>query len=430
MKNNKIILIFAFLIIGIFSISCNSSEENREKAGHDDHDDHGEGEEGTVSLTKLQVDAIGLKIVNLESRNIDLGIQVTGTLELRPQDIADISPILGGVIKDIMVIEGDAVKKGQILATMEHPDFIQLQQDYVKSITTLEYIEKEFQRQKELYEEKVGSGKEFQKISSDYKTEKSLAKALRAKLNMLGLNAEKIAEGDIFTVVNIISPLNGIVSLVKTNIGSYVGPFTNIFEVVNNDELHAGIRVFEKDINKIKVGQKVFFKTSSIIGEEFESEIFAISPSFEEKSKSLFVHADILNRHKNLISGMYINGRILVENNLSNVLPEHAIVVDDEKSYIFVKIQGTEQKHEHSENEKEKKHDHDNHNDENDNQGHSEHKEEGWTFKMIEVKTGHTNNGYTVIKLLKPLPKNAKIAGLGAYYLLAEMRKEEAEHSH
>ena len=88
-------------------------------------------------------------------------------------------------------------------------------------------------------------------------------------------------------------------------------------------------------------------------------------------------------------------------------------------SYIFVKIQGTEQKHEH-----------DNQNDENDNQGHSEHKEEGWTFKMIEVKTGHTNNGYTVIKLLKPLPKNAKIAGLGAYYLLAEMRKEEAEHSH
>ncbi|MBL4587345.1 MAG: efflux RND transporter periplasmic adaptor subunit [Flavobacteriales bacterium] len=437
MKITKIKYIIGILVIAAFTSACNSSSEKEEHGGHDEHGEEGghggheEHEEGTVSLTEQQMDAIGLKIVKLEKRNMDIGVQVTGILELAPQDRADISPILGGIVKEINVIEGDKVTKGQTLAVLEHPDFIQLQQDYVNSINTLEYLEKEFARQKRLYEEKVGSGKEFQKISAEYNTKKSSVKALAIKLGMLGLNAAEIANGTIFPVVTIVSPMRGTISLVETNVGAYVEPLTKLFEVVNNDELHADFRVYEKDINKVSVGQTVFFNTTSHIGQEFEAKIHAISPVFEADPKTLHVHADISNSKSNLIPGMYIKGRIIANNVLTTVLPEHAIVTNEEKAYIFVKSGGKEHDHGHEETAGKDEHDH-GHAEEKkeDDHGHSDHEEGKWTFEMVEVITGFTSNGLTEVKLLQPLAEDAQIAGNGAYYLLAEMGKGETEHTH
>jgi len=418
--------IIGILAIAMFISACNSSSEKEIQAGHDEHeeeaphDDHEEHEEGTVSLTEQQMDAIGLKMVKLEKRNMDIGVQVTGILELAPQDQADISPILGGIVKQINVIEGDKVSKGQTLAVLEHPDFIQLQQDYVSNYNNLEFLEKEFIRQKRLYEEKVGSGKEFQRISAEFKTKKSAVKALEIKLGMLGLDASEIANGTIFPTVNIVSPMGGTVSLVETRIGSYAEPMTKLFEIVNNDELHADFRVYEKDINKIRVGQTVYFTTTSHAGEQFEAKIHAISPVFESDPRTLHLHADISNKKRTLIPGMYVRGRVIANNILTTVLPEHAIVTDEEKAYIFVKIDGEQHDHGHEETAGKEEHDH----------GHSDHEEGKWTFEMVEVITGFTSDGLTEVKPLQPLVENAKIAGNGAYYLMAEMGKGETEHSH
>jgi membrane fusion protein, heavy metal efflux system len=428
----KTIKTYAILFAAsLFMMACGGSKGGDEhgEEGHGGHDEH--GEEGAVSLTEQQMDAIELKIVQIEKKNLNIGVQVTGKLELAPQDKADISPIMGGVVKSISVIEGSNVSKGQTLATLEHPDFIQLQQDFINGTNTLAYLEKDFQRQKKLYEEKVGSGKEFQKISAEYNNKKSLVKGLRIKLAMLGLNTKEIANGKIYSVVTITSPMNGIVSLVETNVGAYVEPLTKLFEVVNNDKLHADFRVYEKDINKIAVGQKIFFTTTSH-SEEFEGEVFAISPAFEENPKALHAHATIGNDKKNLIPGMYIQGRIIAENTLTTVLPEHAIVTKEEKAYIFVKTKGKDHDHGHEETADSKEHEHGEHAEEKekDEHGHKEHEEGKWTFKMTEVIVGVSSGKYIEVKLLKPLPKGAEIAGNGAYYLLAEMGKGETEHSH
>ncbi len=436
MKNLNIKLIIAILLIGILMSACSSNSPSDGGHGGSEHGEEGheEGEEGTVSLTEQQIQAIGLKMVQIEKRNMNIGVQVTGKLELAPRDRADISPILGGIVKKINVIEGDRVRKGQVLATLEHPDFIQLQQDYINSVNTLVYLEKEFERQKKLYEEKVGSGREFQKISADYNNNKSVVKALEIKLTMLGLNVSEIANGTIYSVVTIVSPMNGTISLVETNIGAYVEPLTKLFEVVNNDKLHADFRVYEKDINKVKVGQKVFFRTTSLM-QEFEGEIYAISPVFEDEPKALHVHATISNSKKNLIPGMYIQGRIIAENTLTAVLPEHAIVTEEEKTFIFVKTEDEDHEDEGEDHEGEEKVESKvanraAHSDKKDEHGDSEEEAEKWVFKMVQVIVGFSSDGYAEIKLLKPLAENALIAGNGAYYLLAEMGKGETEHSH
>ncbi|MCF6280133.1 MAG: efflux RND transporter periplasmic adaptor subunit [Flavobacteriaceae bacterium] len=416
MKNIKISITFLFMVLLISSCG-NTAKGEKDKHNensennHDDHDDH---EENTVSLTEQQMEAISLKLVTIENKKMNISVKASGELEVSPQDKADVNSIIGGIVKNIYVIEGDAVRKGKILARIEHPDIVQMQQDYLNNLNSLQFLEKEYNRRKILYEEKVGSGKEFQRITAEYRNSKTNLAAQKMKLSMLGLNISSIESGNLSSSIHIVSPLNGKVGKVEINIGAYAEPLTKLIEIINNDELHADVMVFEKDISKIKVGQTLNFTTSSLKGREFSGEIHAISPVFEVNPKAIHVHAEIKNKNKILIPGMYIQGQIITNSVLTDVLPEKSIVTKDEKSYIFIKIKNEE--HAHDEN--------GNHKDE------GNHNDSKMIFKMIEIITGISNNGFTVIKLLKELPKNALIVENGAYFLLAELHKSEAEHSH
>jgi len=405
------------LLMSLLFISCNGSTSQKTEKGEsqEERDEHEEETSTSVTISKQQMQAIQLTLGNVEKRNMSIGVPVAGNLELAPQDRADISPFMGGIVKSIHVIEGDHVKKGQVLATLQHPDFIQLQQDYITGLNSLALLKKNYERQKTLYEEKVGSGKSFQETTNDYMNKKTAIQALKMKLNMLGISASSVANGTIYSVLRVTSPFAGTVSLVETNIGAYVAPLSKLFEVVNNDELHADFRVYEKDINKVKVGQQLFFTTTSLDGIEFEGQIHAISPVFEENPRALHIHADIQNSKKNLIPGMYIQGRIIAENVLTTSLPNAAIVTENEKSYIFVQTIEDDHKDEVTST---------------DEHGHDSHSENEFSFEMVEVIPGQTSDNYTEISVVTPLASDAKIAISGAYYLLAEMGKGETEHSH
>lgn len=408
MKNLKLIL--NTLLIASALMACNSNSNTHDDEHDHAHEDH---EENMVTLTQQQMDAIDLTLVNIEDKNMNIDIEVNGTIELPPQHKADISPVMGGIVKNIFVIEGDKVKKGQKLATLQHPDFIQLQQDYQTSLHDFEFIEQEYLRQQKLNAEKVTSDKSFQKTTSEYKNLKSTTAALKIKLQMLGLNIKGIESGTIYPSISIIAPFNGSISAIETNIGAYVDPMSKLFEVVNNEELHADFMVYEQDINKISVGQKVYFSTASI-NNEFEAIIHNISPVFEENPKALHIHADISTTKEHLIPGMYISGRIIADNIKTTVVPQESIIQENGKYYIFVKRKEIIEAHNHKHEDK-----HDNHD-----------AQSTWTFEKVEVIKGVSNEFFTEITLLTPLGNQNKIAGHGAYFLQAEMGKAENEHDH
>jgi cobalt-zinc-cadmium efflux system membrane fusion protein len=370
--------------------------ESRSKTEGHDHEES--SSDDIVSLSKAQMEAIDLKLTHLEDKNMSSNINVNGSIELPPHHIADISPLMGGVIKNIFVIEGDKVKKGQTLATLEHPDFIDMQNNYINNLTKLEYVEKEYQRQEKLNSEKVVSDKSFQAITSEYKILKSTIQTQKIKLQMVGLSVNGIESGKIYSTVSITAPFNGYVSVIETNIGSFVAPQSKLFEIVNNDELHADFMVYEKDINKIEVGQTVFFTTSSF-SQEFEAEIHNISPVFEENPKALHVHADIISSKDKLIPGMYINGRLLADNVITKAILSEAIINAKGKDYIFVKAK-------------------------------TKTKTDKFTFRKVEVIKGVESGNYTAITPLLKMNDSMQVVGKGAYFVFSELSKEENEHSH
>ena len=177
-------ILTVFLLLTSCETGTSSSGGHGGHGGHEDHGDHEDHDDDAVKLTQQQMNAIDLATVEITKKSIGKDITVNGNIELPPQHKADISPMMGGIVKSISVIEGDKVKKGQVLATLQHPDFIELQEQYANNLNNFEYIESDYFRQKKLNEEKVTSDKSFQKISNDYKNLKSTLNAQKIKLQM------------------------------------------------------------------------------------------------------------------------------------------------------------------------------------------------------------------------------------------------------
>jgi len=403
---NLIKLLAIVLLAGIYACS---PKEGRGEHG-DEHDDHGaekgaeeEHNESTVSITDAQAEMIGLKLAEIQNKSLRNTIKVNGTLELFPQDRAEVSPLIGGNVKSIFVVEGDEVKRGQLLANMQHPNYIQMQQEYQEKLSMVEFLKLEYQRKEKLYKEKVSSGREYQEAKANYNATNAAIKGLEAKLKMMGLNAKKIASGKIYSTVPIISPINGAIHLINVNVGEFAGPQMGrkqvMFEVTDNSRLHVDLRVFEKDIYKVKTGQKVYFTVSSLPETVLEATIDAVGKAFEDSPKSVHVHADINNPEGLLIPGAYVNGRIALDEQSMMVIEESAILSENETKYVFVKIVGGDDEGE-------------------------------LTFQKFEVFTGIKDVGLVEIKNANSLPVNAEIVINGAYTLSSEMVKGALEHEH
>lgn len=399
-------LLALFIITGLLLVRCNNSEpqgehdhKEAEQHGHHDHE-HGEGSEEVVHLSESQFHSLGLKVDTLPMRYIGSYVEANGQLEVPPQNEAAITAIIGANITRIEVIEGDKVNKGQVLAYLSHPDLIRLQTDYINIWNQLQYLEKEYERQSRLFDEKVGSGKELQKTKADYKSAKGMVKGHEAQLRLMGISLDKIQEGEIYEQVAVVSPLEGHVRSVEIKTGQYVQPQTEMFEVVNIEHIHADLMVFEKDVHKVKEGQKVRFSVESLPGKQMEAVIYAVGKSFEQDPKAIHLHAEIENKEGLLLPGMYVRGQILSEEDSGFALPEASVVMEGEKHFIFTA---------RMEN----------------NDGITE-----WAFEPVEVAIGYKEDGWIQISPLETLPKNTKIAFNSAYYIIAEMKKGEAEHSH
>ena len=395
MMKSKIFIAF----IAIFTLmSCNT--KNKTANENEEYEEH--GAEGVVVLNKNQREALNLKLDTFQMRNLTTVVKSNGQLEVPPASSAEVTAVIGGNVKEIKVFHGDKVRKGQLLAVLEHPDYIKLQENFAEVANRLEYLQQEFERQQELFENNVGAGRDFQQSKAEYSTAKSRYEGLKSRLQLINLSPDKVMEGEFSNTITINSPINGFVNEVNIKVGTYVDATNKLFAISDNSAIHADFMVYEKDVYLVKEGQKVHFTVSNRPSEELTATIFAIGKEFEANSRAVHVHAKINEKVSGLIPGMYINGHLHTDENYTRALPNDAIVAEGTKSFIFIL-------------------------DHEDDDGAADKK---MTFRMIEVIPGLKDDGYTEIQLINPLPENTQVVMNAAYYLLADIKKEETEHEH
>jgi len=371
--------IISILSAILFLCSCGSKNKEKESSQT--------AIGNNLTLTDAQYKSAKIELGKIEKRNISTTLKLNGKIEVPPQNMVSVSMPLGGFLKSTKLLPGMHIKKGEIIATMEDQQYIQLQQEYLMAKSKLTFTENEYNRQKELNQSKASSDKFFQQTEMDFKTQKITVSALAEKLKLININPESLNESNLSRSVNVYSSIDGFVSKVNVNIGKYVNPSDVLFELINPADIHLNLKVFEKDLDKLSIGQKLLTYNNNQPEKKYLCEIILISQDLSS-DRSADVHCHFEEYDKTLLPGMYMNAE--VEMKVSNVasINDDAIVSYEGKDFIFI-AKGNNQ------------------------------------FEMLEIKRGSSENNFTeIISLDGKDLSNLQFVTKGAYSLLMQLKNK------
>jgi membrane fusion protein, heavy metal efflux system len=345
--------------------------------------------EDIVELREDQIKLADVALGSIQMRSLGNVIKVNGIVSVAPRNLATVCMPLGGFIKYTSLVPGNSVAKGDVLAVIENQDFVDIQQDYLETRNKLKFAEDDFKRHTELFKDSVYSQQNVQQVTVEYRNLKARARALEQKLQLIGINPQALHEDNISSTVNLVSPITGFLRAVNVNIGKYVSQTDVLFEIVNSDKLFLELTLFEKDASRIAAGQTLRF----FINNETEEHVALITQTGKSVSndKTFRAYASVSSECHNLLPGMYVNAFIEESNSRVTTLPSEAVVSFDDKDYIFTFVRDKQ--------------------------------EAGKPFteyRMVEVRRGVSDSGYTEVKLPDGFPvDSARVVVRGSYNLLS-----------
>lgn len=389
------IIIISFLPVALFLASCGANDKAAAAVTEEPVEEHENPDEAT--LTADQIKTIGIELGVIEQKQLTASLKTNGVLKVPNQNKASINSLYGGVIKSLLVQPGNAVRKGQTIATISNPDFIQVQGDYLGVVSRIVLAEQEYNRQKELNAGNAGALKNLQAADAELKALRTRRSSLLQQIQLMGINPASISNGKLVSVLAVRSPINGVVSNVNVKMGSYVDLSTVVADVVDNSSLHLDLFVYEKDLPKLKNKQTIHFTVTNNPGKEYDAEIFSLGSSFENESKAVSVHAMVKGDKIGLIDGMNITANISLDKATLPAIPTEAIVSFQGQDYIFI-VDSVDTKNSITH------------------------------FKRIPVVKGTSDIGFSEITPLKEIPADAKVVTKGSFFILAKQTNTEGHH--
>lgn len=404
----------AILLIALCSATysaCTSkpateTTDNETQATEQEHAD-----ENTTTLSPAQIKTIGIELGTIETKELTHAVKANGVLAVPNQNKAFVTPLFSGVVKSLHVQPGTMIKQGQLVATIINPQLMEMQQQLQQLHTQITLAETEVTRQKELVEGNAAPLKKLQQAEAELSTLKTQRDGIQKHLSGIG------ASPSFSSVISIKAPISGVISNVTAQLGSNVDVSTPIAEIINVDELHLDLFVYEKDMNTLKNNQTIHFIITNNAGREYDAEIFSIGAAFEPGTKTIPVHARVKGDKTGLIDGMNVTALISLNKSTVPAVPTEAIVTHQGTDYIFV-VKEEDPEHEHAVD-----------NSTHINHDHGTATSEKITFERVPVAKGTTDIGYSEITLLKTIPARAKVVTKGAFFILATMTNSEG-HSH
>ncbi len=377
------IYIIFIAILAINFWSCGDSEKKTMETANAEM----EASESLIELTEDQFQSAGMVLGSLEEKQFPVIVPVNGMIDVPPENKAVVNATMGGYIKRTPLLIGDVVKEGQMLVTLENPEFVTLQQEYMEVKQQLGYLKSEYDRQKTLMEENITSQKSFLKAESEYQSANARHNGLKKQLQMLNISPSETEKGNISSIATIFAPISGSITKVNVSKGSYVSPATPILEIIDNDHIHLELSVFEKDIMKIKKGQLIRFSIPEASDEMYEAEVYLIGTSIGE-NRTIKVHGHLHDESQNnFLTGMFVNAEIITDSAQEKALPSEAVIVLEDRSYVLVL---------------------------NKNENGNRH------FDQVEVEIGTVFNGFTAIKPSDKFRPDSQFLVKGAFDLIGE----------
>ena len=329
--------------------------------------------------------------------------------------------------------QGTTVVQGQALATVENQELISLQQEYLDVQSRLVFQKTEYERQKLLNTENINAQKTFQQVSAEYNALQIKSKALEVRLSLVNLNLENLKAGNIISTYTVYAPVGGLITNVNVHLGEYVQPQTVLVELSNNSTFEIILNVFEENINDIEIAQDVSFWAINKPNQTYEATVYLINKQVNT-DRTIKVHCSVVSQSTKFLLNTFVKGFITLNKTIKvDALPNEAFLNQNEKQYIFILKELTQQKpkptHQKDETaEDHAKHDHPKH--EKETQKSSK---DTYIFELVEVLTQQTKDGYTAFSFKQTPEGQFEVVVKNTHLLLAQLKNlngGEEGHSH
>ena len=384
LKNtNQLIPGLLFLLFLLVS-SCSSKDATKENIILDENN----GTDGLV-ITSTQFSFNGMKLDSLKKKEFSQVVKTTGIFDVPPENKASVSAYFGGYVKQISLLPGQEIKKGQLLFTLENPDYLKMQEDYLVAKGQLAYLKSDYLRQKSLVSDNVTSQKNFMKAESEFKVTSAKYESLRRNLQMMNINPDKISENNMQSTISVSAPISGFISGVRAEKGMFLNPSDVAVTITNNEHLHLELKVFENDFPEIKIGQVIRFRLQNKPTEQYEAVVHLISKSIDNESRTATIHGHLKKEEQknSFAPGMYVEAEILTSSHWVTALPEAGVVNIDDKHFVLLQTNSDKETH---------------------------------SFEKREVQVGETQNAYTEISNGNTFKPTDMFLVKGAFNLINE----------
>lgn len=372
----------SLLLVAILALaSCNSKEKS--EVTNTDTNESTE-DTGVITITENQFTSGNMLVGKITSQSFNTIVKANGMFAVPPENQADVSAYFAGYVKNISLLPGDPVKKGQTLFTIENPEYVQVQQDFLEAKGRLNYLKSDYERQKELIADNVTSKKNFLKAESEYTVTLAQFQSLQKRLSLMNINPNTLSGENIRSVISVPSPLTGYATTINATKGMYLNPSDVAVTVTNTDDLHIELKIFEKDLPMVKKGQFINVRLQND-AKVYQGKVHLVNKAINIQDRTVAIHGDLVNESdvKLFAPGMYIEGEILTTSEEHLALPVEAVANIDNDYFVLVKENDT-------------------------------------SFKRVLVKIGATNNGFIEIVNADDFKPDTEFLTKGTFNLITE----------
>lgn len=381
MKFIKIITVISVVLIG--SCTTKTESENTEKALEQISDSN------IVTLTTKQFQSSDMSTGKLELHQFHQTVQANGMLDVPPQNRVSVSAYFGGYIKEIRLLPGEEVRKGQTLFVLENPDFVQFQQDFLEAKAQLAYLKSDYERQKNLVQDNVTSQKNYLKAESDFMVTQVKEQSLRKKLILMNIDPISLDITNMRTSINIPAPIDGFVTSVNFSRGAFINPEEVALTIVNTNALQLQLNIFEKDLKSVRAGQTIRFSIQDDNSTTYQAKVNLVNKTVDPEKRTVGVYGIITDKllAKSMNAGMYVEAKIYTTSEAGKSLPLDAVVEVNGNHYVLLLINKTAT---------------------------------DYSFEKREVKIGSSGEAYIEILNASDFKENSEFLVTGAFNLIIE----------
>ncbi len=309
--------------------------------------------DGSNPSAELQIDlaADDLKKAQIRTAYVTNGLtaaklRVPGIVKPNEYRQVHVTPLVGGGVKEVPVLLGDHVKRGQSLAVIFSSELAEAETQYVSYLAELEAEHKKLERTRNLVKLGAASQQEEEEVAATHAAHESHVRAAREKLTLLGASDRQIAALQQAEQINpnlvVPAPISGVVLTRSANIGLVVNTAQELFTVVDLSTVWIMASVNEKDFASVRVGSAASLTAPAYPGRAWRGRVTYIQPQVDSTTRTAQARIEVTNSGENLRIDMYVDVEFTSLGAPGPVVPEAAVQSIGERQYVFLPVKNNE----------------------------------------------------------------------------------------